>query len=288
MRLENKKVRVSILLSAILVLSFLGFYFNTRTGGLETSGVKDLSETFSFGRPAFAQSMAATTTFLEQEAGISIYVNTSSSLNLNTAKNTMIIVENVTSDYVIGSLSWTGLSSNDYPHAFVHKDGWIVVYYLKVNPSNPGTTGWIGKIIDWQYYVNKQLTNNLLLKGLQTISAALGVSTADAKYYHFQYPDATKLMIAIKGFAAYGPAQTFNIKVPDTLTIYERSWSLYSESDTWGAHLKIDDTVIHEAARRSYGGPEITEIVLSPNVFHTVTVWADYTNGYACLLILYK
>ena len=141
---------------------------------------------------------------------------------MNTAKNAMVNVENVTSDYVIGSLAPSGFSSDDYPHCFVHKDGWIVVYYLKPTTANKA---WLGKIIDWSDLnpISDPITSNLLYDGLYYIATqTLGISITNAKYYHFQYPTATKLMFAIKRGPA-GTTTTFNIKIPDTLTIYERS-----------------------------------------------------------------
>jgi hypothetical protein len=242
-------------------------------------------------KPAFLAGGAAT--YLEQEAGIAYYVSITGPLNLNTAKNAMVNVENVTSDYVIGSLKWGSISSDDYPHCFVHKDGWIVVYHLKINIANPSTTGWLGKIIDWNDRdpVSDPITSNLLYDGLYYIAAQiLGVSITNAKYYHFQYPDATKLLFAVK-HASSDQTATFNIKIPNVSTIYEYSWSCYSTSGN-GYVFKIDENQISASSGRHYGGNEITGGILTPNVFHTVSIKANYdywgNDAYVCLILLYS
>jgi len=251
----------------------------------------------SLTKPVFLSGGGAAT-YLEQEAGIAYYINTTGPLNLNTAKSAMVNIENITSDYVIGSLAPSGFSSDDYPHCFVHKDGWIVVYYLKINLANPETTGWLGKIIDWSDPdpVSDPITSNLLCDGLYYIATqTLGISITNAKYYHFQYPTATKLLFAIKHVAAIagGGSQTatFNIKIPDTFTMHERSWSCYSTSHV-SYTFKIDTDTISSGSDRHYGGPEITEVILGPNIFHTIsisTASTPYSNqhAYVCLMLLY-
>lgn len=274
--------------------------------GLNSTGSAEASEVFSLMRPVFGQGIDPAPTFLNQEAGISIYINTNTTLNLNTAKSAMINIENFTSNYVIGSLSWSNLSSNDYPHCFVSENGWIVVYYLKVNLANPNTTGWLGKIIDWSQYQNNKLTSNFLMEGLANITNALGVSSTSAEYYHFQYTNAINLVIAIK-HAYDGANATFNIEVPSAIgTVHEESWSCYST--TAAGTFLIDNSIICSSAgsgsgspmstsSRQYGGTEQSYKMMSPDVFHTVTIEAAYgptiyqvhhpNDAYGCLLLLY-
>jgi len=287
----NKWIRIGSIL-VILVLASSVLYLYSRSTNLNSDVYAEGGQELSLTRPTFLAEAAAT--YLEQEAGISMYVNTTGPLNLNTAKSAMINIENVTSDYVIGSLAPSGFSSDDYPHCFVHKDGWIVVYYLKINLANPGTTGWLGKIIDWTdtSQISYPITSNLLYDGLYHIATqTLGISISNAKYYHFQYPAATKLLFAIKHAAGSSQTATFNIQIPDTLTIHERSWSCYSTSYV-SYTFKVDTNTISSGSGRHYGGPEITEVILGPNIFHTVsisTASTPYSNqhAYVCLILLY-
>jgi hypothetical protein len=292
MKLKNNKLKISVLLIATLV-GTLGIYSIWANVDPKSTGLADDKQGFSLVRPAFAQSMAAATSFLDQEAGMAIYMNISGTINLDTAKNQMVYhLENVTSDYVIGSLD-IGLGSDEYPHCYVDKSGWFVVYYLKVNTqsaNNPATTGWLGKIINWNSPNNDQVMNNKLHKGLEKICQPFTSDLSAAKYYHFQHPNATKLMIAIKNAPNNGQTVTFNIKVPGTLTIYERSWSCISGRQ---GTFTIDGNIISPSGMGwRYGGPEITEAILYPDAFHTVTLSlynSVYGNsGNVCLLILYS
>ena len=286
----NKWIKIGSIL-AMLVLASSALYFYSRNANLNSDVYAESSQEISLTKPAFLAGGEAAT-YLEQEAGMAYYVNTTGPLNLNTAKNAMWNVENITSDYVIGSLKWGSISSDDYPHCFIHKDGWIVVYYLKINLANPSTTGWLGKIIDWSDRdpVSDPITSNLLYDGLYYIATqTMGISITNAKYYHFQYPTATKLLFAIK-HAGNGQTATFNIQLPDTLTIHERSWSCYNGPG--GTYtFKIDSNTISSGSGRHYGGTEITEVILGSGT-HTVSISASdsiYGNdAYVCLILLYS
>lgn len=293
--MEKKKLKISVLLIATLIAS-LGIYSIWANVGPKSTGLAEDKQGFSLVRPAFAQSMAATTSFLDQEAGMAIWLNATadSPLTLSVAQDKMSgNLENVTDHYVIGSIPLAGFSSDDYPHCFVHISGWIVVYFLKINTQNPSTTGWLGKMMvlsDSNYYVKGDLKDNILQKGLETVCQGLvsKTPTTDAKYYNFQYSNAAYLMIAIKE-AANAQTVTFNIQVPSGLTIDERSWSFFA---SWSAVFNIDTHNIYSGSGRHYGGPEITSGVLpADGSWHTVTLQAG--NGYSwdyarvCILILY-
>jgi hypothetical protein len=297
MKLKNKKLKTSVLLTATFVatLAILGIWANV---GPKSTGLADDNQGFSLVRPAFAQSMARATSFLDQEAGMAIWLNATAyaPLNLNTAKNQMVNIENVTSDYVLGSLSDNGgiSSSDDYPHCVVFASGWIVVYYLKVNTQNPITTGWIGKIIDWSHLsqISLPITSNLLYDGLYYIATqTLGIPITNAKYYHFQHPVATKLLFAIKR-GVPGQNVTFNIEIPGALTIYEYSWSTYRVgSGSYVFWIDRYQVLGVNNLGRHYGGPEIDETILTPNVPHTITLWTStWTSdpAYVCLILLYS
>lgn len=301
-------MKTSILLIAILTASF-GGYFIWASVGPRNSALTEAKQEFILVHPAFAESVAASTTFLNQEAGITLWLNATASAPLDTkaAMNAMVNIEINTSDYVLGSLSDNGniASSDDYPHCFVHKSGWIVVYYLKPNTQNPDNTGWLGKIIDWGQYSNNNLNGNFLSEGMYYMAQTiLGLSTTGEQYFHFQYPSATKLLIAIKH--ARDPPQgvvinpaTFNIKIPNTIaTLYEISWSCYYSDFRYGYTFKVDASTIsaipgsifHSYLNRYYG--DIPDSVFSRDVPHTVSILAgnSFLNGndaYVCLLLLY-
>ncbi|MEM4704369.1 MAG: hypothetical protein QXJ02_04800 [Candidatus Bathyarchaeia archaeon] len=286
--MKSKWIKIgSLFIALVLSISALYIYIQST---VKNSALAESTSEITLTKPPFLTDAAAT--YLDQEAGIAYYVNTTGPLNLNTAKGRMKWVENETADYIIGVLDPGGWSSDDYPHCFVHKDGWIVVYYLKINPANPSTTGWLGKIIDWSDRdpISDPITSNLLYDALLYIGTPFSVNMANAKYYHFQYPAATKLLFAIKA-AGGGQTTTFNIKIPGTCTVYERSWSCYSTTTTSDSYtFKIDATQISKGGGRRYGGPEITEAILSPDVFHTISIqqYYSYNSAYVCLILLYS
>jgi hypothetical protein len=302
MKPKNSRLKLAIILTSILALIVPLVVYLGNSGSGNTA-LAEARQQLALTPPGILENTPSIAALLDQEAGMSIWLNATqwAPLSLESAKNGMVNIEINTSDYVIGSISREilGFPSDDWPHCFVHKTGWIVVYYLKINNVNLGTTGWVGKIfpmfkdshVNWYDSSSHSLNDNLLHNALATICDQIpeipGIT--GAQYYHFQYPSAKTLEIAVKT-SPYGEV-TFNINVPSTLIIDERSWSYCS---LYGGYFKIDTTTIFSGAGknyqdRAYGGPEITASVLSPDVWHKVTIRA-YSGEYpttACIVIIY-
>jgi hypothetical protein len=297
MKLGNKKLRISILLIATLIVG-LAVYIYSENTGLKSIASAETNQELALTRPTFSADVAASSSFLNEEAGFAIWLNATAYApftpsQMNAAKSVITNPENVTSDYVIGSISLqaVGFSTDDSPHCFVHRSGWIVVYWLKVNTANPSTTGWLGKTFPlfknslhtWYDKDSHALSDNLLHYALVLVCQALTVDPSSAQYYHFQYPSAKTLELAIKT-AKNGETKTFNIKVPGTLTIDERSWSYYPD---WSGYLNIDTTQICSGFERQYGGLQITSTVLTPDLWHTITINGGGGDTTAGIIILY-
>jgi hypothetical protein len=75
--------------------------------------------------------MRAGTNFLDAEAGISAYTNVGEEIDLEKAKSAFRTVEYETDEYTIGSVPLPDYPEYEDVHAYVHKDGWVVTYYLK-------------------------------------------------------------------------------------------------------------------------------------------------------------
>jgi len=292
--LKSRKFKISLLLIAILIAT-IGVYVIWAYIGPKNIGLSEASQEFSLVHPAFAQSMAAATTFLDEEAGISIYLNAERTIDINTLP-TVVSPENKTSDYVIGSVSLGGFASSDYPHCFVHKSGWIVVYYLKATSQN---AAYVSKIIVWKsntksFTANSPLDDDKLKQGLSAICTPLGILTTYAKYYDFQYPSATNLLIAVKTTVSASPA-TFNIEILSTgVDVLEQSWSHrngYYVNDE--SVFKIDGVQFDHGkvtlgnVTSYYELPLIQNNPLPAGSFHTIYV--DGRVGWCgiCLTILY-
>jgi hypothetical protein len=246
MKTENKKGKLGLLLLVTLAGSFVVAYTHIKNNE-KAKMAGDADQTFSLVKPVFAQSSSPT--FLEDEAGMSIWVNIGASLNISQAKAAYKTIEKETPDYIIGSISLPNLPETEDPHCFVHKDGWIVVYYLKAEP--------VGKIIDWSYYTGSELTKTKLSLGLEKIGLTLGITTIDAQYYHFQYPYANKWMVIIDVQEGQGE-DSFRLMVPSEFSVYERSW----------VHNFVLNT--------RYG--TLNESQLSSDVYHTIVARVAYDN----------
>lgn len=235
----SRKMRICFIILALIGILFTYAYLN---GWREDNLIRDRGQEGFLVRPVFAQTSGST--FLEDEAGMSVYMKANTTIDLSKARGVYKNIEKETSEYIVGSMSLPDLPEADDVHCFVHVTGWIVVYYLKSEP--------ISKIIDWSYYTGGVLTKTKLQVGLEKIAIALGLSATDFKYYHFQYPYANKWTIIIEVQSSDG-SDSFKIKIPSIFTIYERSWT-------------------HNTA---YG--TLTGAQLSPDVFHTVTAQVEYS-----------
>jgi hypothetical protein len=288
MKLENSKTKISILAVLIIIVGSLGLYSYANRGATTQSG-----ETYLFIKPAFAQSMSTAPTFLDEEAGISLYVNIGQSIDLAVAKTVYRTLEKETANYTVGSIALPGLSENEDVHCFVHKDGWIVTYYLKGEP--------ISKIVDWNLWSQSasKLTENKLQVGLKQMTNALGKAVTDVRYYHFHYPNATKCMIIFETLVGSGE-DSFNVTIPNDIAVYERSWSHYAKTTreyygtSYHSYFKIDGNTINSII--GVDGPVTnrgTLIVaqLFPSAAHVVSVSYDHENSYlygVCVALAYQ
>jgi hypothetical protein len=279
MKVENIKMKASVFLVAILTCGLLGVYLYNNAGGGGNNIVNEAGQTFLLVNPVFAQSASSEATFLDEEAGMSIYVKIGRSIDLAVAKTVYRTIEKETSNYTVGSIALPGLSENEDVHCFVHKDGWIVTYYLKGEP--------ISKIVDWNLWSEGKLTENKLQVGLEQMTNALGVVVTSVKYYHFQYPNANKCMLIIETLVTVGE-DSFNITIPSELAVYERSWSHYAGDTTtaWGgtknSYFKIDGSIINSISGESnpvtkYGMLTVTQLL--PDMVHIVSVYNDNTES---------
>jgi hypothetical protein len=273
---------VVVLLFAVLIVGVLLVYLYNNSGG-KNERVPEVGNAYALEYPAFTQAAGADTSFLDKEAGIALYLNVSGPIDLSKARSVFRTIEKETLNYTVGSIALPNLPESEDVHCFVHKEGWIVVYYLKAEP--------VSKIIDWSYWSGGQLTKNKLQVGLEQMCNALGVSVSGAKYYHFQYPYANKSMIAIETIVGSGE-DSFTITIPVEFTMYERSWSHYSQHAWEYSYFKIDGNVINSISSSEpltkYG--TLTVAQLSPGVTHTVSVSGLY-SGYlygVCIALVYQ
>jgi len=257
---KSKILKVTIL-SCVFLLSVIV------AQNFETANQAGRIDGFLLIPSAFAQSVDMT--FLVQEAGISAYINFNQTLDMSLAKTIFKTVEKETSTYIIGSISLPNLPETDDPHVFIHKEGWILIYYLRGEP--------LAKIINWN-----NLASTKLEEGLLKICNALGLPSNGTKYFNFRYPKAEKLMIIID-------YDSFKIKIPSSFVIYEMSYSVnlagysgwYSSTR---ASFSIDGTEIAYSYGREIKIGLLTLTQLKPELFHTI----DYASADGAIVLTYK
>jgi hypothetical protein len=207
--------------------------------------------------------------YLDEEAGISAYYNSGFTINLSSVRSAYRTIETETADYIIGSVAVPNHVEHFDPHVYVHKDGWIMAYYLRPDP--------ISKIIDVR---GKTISSTLLKTVVGNVASNAGVPFTDVTYYDFRYPNATKMVLVAED-ADVGD-NNFIISVPSSYGYYERGWATYK----YGTSSFTLDGVnnpnqVYRANWQGYG--TITASQLLPNVDHNVVV-----AGYGVLIIVYR
>lgn len=261
---------VGVLLIGVLLAANLLIDSSIREGGDSASGGKPIS----LARPAFAQTSGST--FLEEEAGISAYTNVGRQIDLEEVKGAFRAIEYETEEYIIGSVPLPDYPESEDVHAFVHRDGWIVSYYLRDEPA--------AKIADSAHYTGGDLGSKLE-NGITMAADAAHVPVGDIRYYHFRYPDANRMIVAAD--VLEGEAEdTFRIKLPNDLTFYERSYSHYAHDSSYSPsyyrmYIDLEEIstmgVAEDETSTKYGVLSASQ--LWPDEFHTVKISIDRYVG---------
>jgi len=247
------------------------------------SGVETVGESYSLAIPAFAQGVPADQ-FPMNEAGISAYVNLGQEIDLTRARSIFKGIEADESDYVIGIIALPNLAEDMWPHVYVSKSGWLMTYYPKTEPTS--------RIMQWAGYQRDVITTTTLKDALVFICQrmALDPSKVDSgmSYYHFQYPDATKLLIAVD---TTNGEDTFKFTIPARLSLYEASWSHHGSgiaggySSNW-SESKIDGTRLCRGGEGTYIYCGVLETQhTTPGSPHTV--WVGRGRGWAGIAIVF-
>jgi len=171
--------------------------------------------------------------FPEDEAGISAYVNICQKINLEKAETAFKSIETANETYIIGQIALDGYDPEYVaPHAYIHKDGWIVTYYLKNEPS--------GKIMQWNGYDGGKITTTTLADTIKKVCDSIqsqndppgtlyNLIKDNVSYYDFEFPNANKMMLITEYIESEEgvTSDTFNLTVPAECQLYEASWSHY-------------------------------------------------------------
>jgi hypothetical protein len=259
--MQKRSVVLLLCVGILLVLGGGAFWESADRGGLL------LESPALVAQAATAQAQEKGVNFLQQEAGISAYVNVGQEINLSQVRGAFKSVETVRDEYIIGEVALPDLPEFAHPHVYINKDGWIVAYYTKDEPAS--------KMIYW----GRPLGTTTISQAIRKLFSS--VKDEDVKYYHFRHPQANKLMLI-----AEGGNDWFTLTIPKGLQIYEASWSLRAAIDIYTAQLLIDNEVIGKTGGILYG--DLTSR-LRTDFRHTITVsWGGRVDDYLVLVLIYK
>ena len=282
MRIQSiRRILFPCLLAAVLFLA---------PGLASKPGQPTNGHIFSLQAPSFVGVARAeegsVASIIEDEAGIAAWFQAPIGINLNDVRDIYRTIELETADYIIGSVPVSGYSEWDDVHVYVHRDGWILAYYLAGDP--------VGKVFDWRMYHNtgRQNIRTKLENTLAVVAGEAAVPFPGATYYHFRYPNATHLILIVEW--VYNATDSFQVKLPGTFAYYERSWSLGTGDEGW---YTLDGVTIrsHDCCggwKTSQG--TLTAVQLFPDQFHTIQVdGREYGGGepaytYGGLALLYR
>jgi hypothetical protein len=211
---------------------------------------------------------------LDSEAGISAYYKSPDAITLSQVVGQFRTIEVTTTDYIIGSVAVPNYVINFDAHVYVHKNGWILAYYLRSDPTS--------KILD----VKALTINTTKLKTVvAAIASAAGAPFTDVTYYDFRYPNATNMMLIAKGDTN---GNDYTIQLPSSYGYFDRGWALRHAG--WGGSFYLDGTNKAPGAWSidyAYYGT-LTASELAPDVVHTIVINSTNGGAYSVVIITYR
>jgi len=265
-----------LLIGVVALALVAGF---TLTGGKQGGP----EGTLSLQAPAFVRAAegvgpvmsAQVTTQLAAEAGISAYLQTSTSIDLGLIKDEFRTIETQTDDYIIGSVPVPDHPEHFDVHVYVHKDGWILAYYMNNEPT--------AKMVDVRGWT---ISSTKLETVISIIAGTLGEPMTGLKYYDFRYPNATHILMVAED---HNDGREFYIEMPTEYGYSERSFGLYytrRESHLW--HLYINGSRASRTwynSQMSYGSIPASQLL--PGQTHKVNL-SNPGSTYGVLVITYR
>lgn len=230
---------------------------------------------------AVAQAQEKGVNFLQQEAGISAYVKGDQQIDLARVKGVFKTEEEpFNNQYLIGEVALPDLPPEAHPHVYVNKDGWIVAYYSNNAPAS--------KIMQWIGYGGGVISKTTLEDAIRKVYDALPLPyPKDIKYYHFKYPNATRIMLVTKTNKE-DRTVSFYLTIPPTVRLLEASWALRHSGPASG-RLGINDKWITDWLERDGFLYDFTNLITTqakePSR-HTINLSSFYGTGSTSVAIV--
>jgi hypothetical protein len=212
---------------------------------------------------------------LSSQAGISAYVQTAGPITLSAVRGVYRTIEADTTDYIIGSVAIPDHPEHFDVHVYVHKDGWILAYYLQ--------DGITSKIVNVRA---RSISTTKLETAVSIAASAAGQAVTGLRHYDFRYPNATHMLVVAEDHLN---GRDFTITLPTEFAYYDRSFAVYNVD---GRDSSKDFWVDGVAAARSrteadmtYGAIPASQLI--PGQPHHITL-SHYSSPYGALVIVYR
>jgi hypothetical protein len=224
----------------------------------------------SFEAPAFATSASGgeldVMGFPRNETSICAYARYNS-IDIEQAKDRFKTIEDQGDTYVMGTMQVYRASANfgdaSYPHFYVNRDGWVIAFISRSEPDGHAISTYI------KFGTSLELAVRHFCDGMN-----IPFTPDDLKYYDFQYPSATGMVLA-----STENTGTFSINIPDSIDVLSLSWI---SNRTASAH-RIDGIRLSEAPYSQEGSSTFGEIQLTKGVKHEISA-----SGVLGLVIIYR
>ena len=279
--MSKRVIRGMVAIGAAVLCVALGMHFGSPDS--QVAEEESARIQLALAVPAFAQT-ASTNEFPYNEVGICAYVKLDQDIEIGRAAAAFVAIEAQEEGYVIGTVSLPSQSENMWPHLYVSSSGWIMAYYPRTEPTS--------RMIQWIGYQGGDIGTTTLRDALVQASQQIGVNmtavSSSMAYYHFQYPSATKLLIAVDTTTG---SDSFSYTVPSELNLLEASWSHYAYSLPWNRSSYMD---IDSERHCTFGGGEsqmgcsaIEIQYTSPGTAHTISLHTDSNWAATAIVFLY-
>ena len=215
-----------------------------------------------FVQPAYAKANSPIPEIAERldaEAGISAYYQTPGAIDLSLVRGQFRTIEIETADYIIGSVAIPNRNERFDAHAYVHKDGWILAYYMKDEPAS--------KMMEPS---EKTIDTTKFTTVLSTLAGSAGHPFSGEEYYDFRFPNATNMLFVVE---EESNGNDFTITLPSAYGYFERSWAAYDNSDEVDFYLdgvNLWGSASFQSDKLAFG--YITVAQLLPDIEHMFSV----------------
>ena len=239
---------------------------------------------------------ACATAFPVDKAGISAYIDTGQTIDLDEIKTIFTAVEEVGDNYIIGITPISDYGGNIDVHVYADTDGWIVAYLENDEPAS--------KIMQWGTAdVNTPVITTITTTTLEDAlydagdAAGVGIVSSKIKYYDFEFPNANNMMIFIRTRAPTG-TNIHQVEIPEDYMLFEASYYHYVYSSAYQSLLKVDGTTVSAApgtgyyiwwrAFDSYGGRITTGSLHTITISYDISGYTDYGSAGVATVLVYR